>query len=52
MREVVVALVGKAKKGDVVAARVLFDRVLGKPIEADLMARIEALEEQIGDESR
>jgi hypothetical protein len=51
MREVVLALVGKAKTGDVVAARVLFDRVLGKPIEADLIARIEALEEHVGGES-
>jgi len=51
IREVAAALVGKAKKGDVVAARVLFDRVLGKPIEADLIARIEALEEQVGGES-
>lgn len=52
MRDVVLALVGKAKKGDVKAARVLLDRVLGKPVEADLIARIEALEGQIGDESR
>jgi len=51
MRDVVLALVRKAKDADVVAARVLFDRVLGKPIEADLIARIEALEEQVGGES-
>jgi len=51
MREVASALVEKAKGGDIAAARVLFDRVLGKPIEADLLARIEALEEHLGDES-
>ena len=51
MRDVVLALVARAKNGDVKAARALFDRVLGKPIEADLIARIEALEEQIGGEA-
>lgn len=51
MRDVVRALAKKAKGGDVAAARVLFDRVLGRPIEADLLARIDALEGQIGGES-
>jgi len=50
MREVIMALVEKAKGGSIAAARVLFDRVLGKPIEADVLARIEALEEHIGGE--
>ena len=52
MTAVIQALVAKAKKGDVAAARVMFDRVLGKPIESDLFARIEALEEQIGGKER
>ena len=47
MRAVVSTLVDQAKAGSVASARVLFDRVLGKPIEADLIARIEALEGQI-----
>jgi ribosomal protein L17 len=50
IRQVVSALIGKAKSGDVHAARILFDRVLGKPIEADLLSRIEALERQTGGE--
>jgi len=45
MRAIVGALVAKAKKGDTIAARVLFDRVLGKPLESDILARVEALEE-------
>jgi len=46
MRDVVRALVDKAKGGDVHAASVLFDRVLGKPLEVDIIDRIEALEAQ------
>jgi len=49
IRAVVEALVKKARKGDVTAARVLFDRVLGKPLEADILERIEALEATINE---
>ena len=48
MRAVALALVEKAKDGDIAAARVLFDRILGKPVEADLIARLEAIEEAAG----
>jgi hypothetical protein len=51
MREIVRKLVSLAKDGDTIAARILFDRVLGRPIESDLLARIEELEEQLGGES-
>jgi hypothetical protein len=51
MREIVRKLVSLAKDGDTVAARILFDRVLGRLIESDLIARIEELEEQLGGES-
>lgn len=44
--EVVHALLDTAKGGDVAASKVLFDRVLGKPLEADILERIEALEKQ------
>jgi len=44
MRAIVLKLVFLAKDGDTVAARILFDRVLGRPIESDLLARIEELE--------
>jgi len=48
MREIIEALVAKAKEGDIAAARTLFDRVLGKPVEGDLIERIEALEARYG----
>jgi hypothetical protein len=44
VKEIVRKLVSLAKSGDTVAARILFDRVLGRPIESDLIARIEELE--------
>jgi hypothetical protein len=44
MREVVAALLAKAKSGDVAAVRELLERTLGKPQEADLMERMEKLE--------
>ena len=48
MRAVALALVEKARAGDIAAAHVLFDRVLGKPVEEDLIARLEAIEAAIG----
>lgn len=47
MRAIVAALIEKAKTGDVIAARVLFDRVLGKPLEHDILERVERLEEAL-----
>ena len=44
MRAVVVKLVELAKGGNVQAARELIDRCIGRPIEADLIARIDELE--------
>jgi len=40
-------LVVAAKGGDVAAAKVLFERVLGRPLEADILERLEALEERL-----
>jgi len=37
-----------AKGGDVAAARVLFERTLGRPVEADLIERLEVLEQAAG----
>jgi len=48
MREVAAGLIKAAKAGDVAAAKVLLTYTLGKPIEHDLLQRIEALEENIG----
>jgi len=42
------ALVEAAKGGDVAAARVLFERTLGRPVEADLIERLEVLEQAAG----
>ena len=47
VRQVVQRLVAKAKAGDIAAAKVLFERVLGRPLQADIIERIEALEEQV-----
>ena len=44
MRAIISALIEKAKAGDVHAASVLFERVLGKPLEIDIIERIEQLE--------
>ncbi len=41
-------LVAAAKGGDVAAAKVVFERVLGRPLEADILERLEALEARIG----
>lgn len=44
IEEVVSALVRQAKDGDVAATKELLSRVLGRPLEADLLDRLEALE--------
>jgi len=41
------ALVDKAKGGDTVSARIVLDRLLGKPEALDILTRIEALEERM-----
>lgn len=48
IEEIIEALVKKAKEGSIAAARVLFDRVLGKPLEPDIIERIEKLEARYG----
>ena len=52
MRTIVAALVGKAKRGDIAAAKLLLSYTLGKPVEADLLERIEALEAVAADVRR
>ena len=44
MTAIVKKLVAEAKGGDVRAAKEIIDRCIGKPTEADLIARIEQLE--------
>ena len=48
MHEVVQQLIAVAKKGDTAAAKLLFDRCLGRPTEADLLDRIMQLEDLLG----
>ena len=45
--EIIRGMVAQAKAGDVTAAREVLLRVLGKPLEADVLERLEALEEAI-----
>lgn len=44
---VVRALVQEAQLGDVAAAKCLLERLLGRPLEADILERIEALEARL-----
>ncbi len=44
LRAVVAALVAAAKRGESWAVKEVFDRTVGKPVEADLVARLELLE--------
>jgi ribosomal protein L17 len=49
LREVVLALVSKAKSGDVAAAKEVLQRLLGPPVELDLIDRLAALEQKINE---
>lgn len=44
-RAILAKLVDAAKEGEQWAIREIFDRTLGKPTEADLISRLEALEQ-------
>jgi hypothetical protein len=46
------ALVREAKAGDVTAAREVLDRLLGKPVELDLIERLDALEQSLQEARR
>ena len=52
LTEVVKVLVTSAKAGDVPAIRELLQRLLGPPVELDLIERMEALEKQLADVQR
>jgi hypothetical protein len=47
LREVVAALLQQAKGGDVAATKELLQRLLGPPVELDLIERMDALEAQL-----
>jgi ribosomal protein L17 len=44
VREIIGKMVALAKSGDVLAARLVFDRLFGKSEPADLLARLDELE--------
>jgi hypothetical protein len=47
IKAVVLALIEQAKAGNVAAIREVLDRAVGKPLEADLLERLEQLEQQL-----
>jgi len=49
IREVVAALLTQAKSGDVAAAKELLQRLLGPPVELDLLERLETLERHLAE---
>ena len=49
LRDVVNALLVQAKGGDVAATNELLQRLLGPPVELDLIERLDALERRLAD---
>lgn len=47
MRAIIAKLIREAKRGSIPAAREIIERTLGKPVEPDLLERIERLERQL-----
>jgi len=47
VQEIIDSLVRAAKAGDINAARIILERTLGKPLEADIIERLETLESAI-----
>lgn len=49
IREIAQALIATAKGGDVRAVKELLDRTIGRPVETDLIERLESLEAALAD---
>ncbi len=49
VRAIAATLVSAARGGDVAAAKEVLLRVLGRPVETDLLERLEALEQQLAE---
>lgn len=47
MRAIITGLIELAKEGNIAAIKEVFERTLGKPIEADLLERFEAIERSL-----
>ena len=52
LRAVFRSMVDAAKAGDVSAAKLVFERVLGAPVEVDVLARLEELERDLAEARR
>jgi len=50
LRDIIAAMIGAAKNGDVAAAKLVFERVLGQPEAADLLQQVAELEARVGGE--
>jgi hypothetical protein len=50
LREVVAALLAQAKAGDVPATKELLQRLLGPPVELDLLERLDRLEQRLAEQ--
>ena len=48
VKRIILKLIELAEQGDVQAAKVVLERVLGQPVAADLLERLEALEQSVG----
>lgn len=47
IRDIIARLVQEAKSGNIAAAREVLDRCLGRPVEADILERLESLEQTL-----
>lgn len=47
IREIVSELLTRAKNGDLMAVKIVFERTLGQPVQADLLDRLDQLEESL-----
>ena len=47
LRKIIAALLTAALKGDTVAAREILDRTIGKPVQTEILQRVEDLEQRI-----
>lgn len=50
IRSILKSLVKQAEQGNLAAAKIVLDRVFGPPIPVDLIERLEALEQNTGDQ--
>jgi len=50
IRAILKNVVKQAEQGDLAAVKILLDRIFGPPIPADLIQRLEELEQTIGDQ--